>query len=346
MRIQGLDAEQTRRLIDSEQRYDVFRATRERLRHSFRGSMHWKTVEGRDYLYHKQAGAAKSLGPRSADTEMTYRGFTEGRQSLETRRRQLDGAIRTAAPVDRAMGLGRVPQAVARILRRLDEHGLLGRGISVVGTNAMFAYERRAGGHFEAGLLATSDVDLLFDARQRLRLIGPADPIEGIGGLLKKVDASFQPIAPGAFRAINDTGLMIDLIQPMPKSSALAPSPGKVVPGDSLHPVEIVGLQWLQNAPQIEANLIDDRGFPLPMAVPDPRAFALHKLWLSERPDRDPAKAMRDRAQAEAVAAIVRDYLPSMRFDGDDLSAIPAELRARSGELLARLDDTEQSDWE
>lgn len=70
------------------------------------------------------------------------------------------------------MGLGRVPTTAARILRDLDERDLLGHQLFVVGTNALFAYEARAGVRFAAELIATGDVDLPFDYRRRLSLVG------------------------------------------------------------------------------------------------------------------------------------------------------------------------------
>ena len=95
------------------------------------------------------------------------------------------------------------------------------------------------------------------------------------------------------------------------------------------------GLAWLQNVPQIEQILLDERAQPFLMVVPDPRAFALHKLWISERPDRDVAKARRDRRQAELVAWIVTKYLPNCDFDDPAIAATPASLRERAKELTS-----------
>jgi transposase InsO family protein len=43
---------------------------------------------------------------------------------------------------------------------------------------------------------------------------------------------------------------------------------------------------------------IDEDGWPVPIKVPDPRAFALHKAWLSTLTTREPVKKQRDLAQA------------------------------------------------
>jgi hypothetical protein len=51
------------------------------------------------------------------------------------------------------------------------------------------------------------------------------------------------------------------------------------------------------------------------MRVPDPRAFALHKAWLSGLPTREPLKKPRDLAQARAVVQLVQDDTPQLSFE-------------------------------
>jgi hypothetical protein len=41
----------------------------------------------------------------------------------------------------------------------------MGRSLQTLGTNALYAYEARAGVFFDRGLLATQDVDVLWDSR-------------------------------------------------------------------------------------------------------------------------------------------------------------------------------------
>ena len=333
MEFQELSGEQTRRIVDSEQRYATYREALHKLQQSYRGSMTFKRVKGQEYLYHIVDRVGKVIGPRNEETESIARAFVEGRQRQRVRRDALRERIDAEARIDRAMGLGRAPVVVAEILRKLDRTGLLGRGISVVGTNAIFAYERMAGGSFPASLLATGDIDLLFDGRRRLRMLLREEQIDGIAGVLRKVDDSFEVVAPGAFRAANDDGFMVDLIQP--KHAAVSIPRATVGSADDLHAAEIEGLAWLQNVPQIERILLDEKAQPFPIIVPDPRAFALHKLWVSERPERDPAKARRDREQARLVGEIVTRYLPGRDFDDPAIAAVPASLRARAAELTA-----------
>jgi len=66
--------------------------------------------------------------------------------------------------------------------------------------------------------------------------------------------------------------------------------------------------------------------YPAPMICPDPRAFALHKIWLSEQPDRDPLKKKRDRHQAMTVAGLIHSYLPQCPFLSEDLRMFPQKV--------------------
>lgn len=349
MDFRELDGEQTRRLIDAEQRYEAWLGLDARLRSSFRGSMSWKTVAGRDYLYRKIDGRWKSLGPRDEQREQIFDKYHAGRTDLRKRIDMLRTEIDRSARVDRAMGLGRVPKAVAAILRRLDRKGLLGKAVSVVGTNALYAYERLAGGHFAGSMLATFDVDLLFDSRDRLGLVARDVRDGGLALLLRSVDPSFSLDHEGSFRAINNAGLMVDLIEPMPANPSSTRSKRRIGNDkDDLIAAEIEGLQWLQNVRHLSIILLDEAGIPLRISVPEPRAFALHKYWVSKRPDRDPLKARRDEAQARAVARIIANYLPAYDLlDDQMMSALPAALRAVAGSLLAEPNvPPTTSDWD
>jgi hypothetical protein len=65
---------------------------------------------------------------------------------------------------------------------------------------------------------------------------------------------------------------------------------------------------------------------PAPMIVPDPRAFALHKFWLSSPDDREPVKKQRDREQAMAVGKLIAEHLPQYRFNISELRMFPLEV--------------------
>jgi hypothetical protein len=239
------------------------------------------------------------------------------------------------APVNRALRLGRVPHVVSRIIRRIEEVGLLGNNLVVVGTYALFAYERLAGVHLESGYLATEDVDLLFDTRSRLKFASDHLKPNNVLRILQGVDHSFHLIR--GFSAKNKDGFLVDLIRPQSKDPILKKGPGRIAEleggssfktdGDDLEAVELFGLTWLVNSPKVDVIVMGEDGYPLRLICPDPRAFVLHKLWLSERFDRNPAKKIRDRGQARVIHDLLQQRLPNMPFDDRDLSAMPARIR-------------------
>jgi hypothetical protein len=198
----------------------------------------------------------------------------------------------------------------------------------------MFVYEVQAGVQIESWLVATADIDLLYDARRRISLAVAGLSAAGLIGLLKTVDGSFAPARPRGFRAANRDGYLVDLIRPEAKDvfrdrlpTALSDLP------DDLEGAAIFGLTWLINSPRLEAVVLDERGYPARLVAIDPRAFALHKAWLSRREDREPLKAVRDLEQAKAAATIATEYLKKS-FDSADLSALPNALRELAPQLV------------
>jgi hypothetical protein len=65
------------------------------------------------------------------------------------------------------------------------------------------------------------------------------------------------------------------------------------------------------------------------MIVPDPRAFVLHKFWLSNREDRYPDKKQRDLEQSLAVLDLIKEKLSYLEFNDSALQAMPLELRSK-----------------
>ncbi|WP_373499181.1 nucleotidyltransferase domain-containing protein [Desulfococcus sp.] len=219
-----------------------------------------------------------------------------------------------------------MPRIVTSILRVLDQHQLLGRHLLVIGTNALYGYEAKAAAFLARGLLATRDMDVLWDVRPRLRLFA-ADPIDGSGliDILKKADRSFDLSGRESFRAVNRSGYMVDLVKPEPKS-VFQKEERQMGGGDDLFAAEIKNLQWLVSAPKFSQVVIGDDGFPATLAAPDPRAFAIHKLWLSKQVDREPAKKKRDYSQALAVCRLILQYLPQYPFTPEELRMFPRDV--------------------
>lgn len=299
---------------------DAFRKGR-----AFHGGMHWKKSKGREYLFrtHDRFGNGRSLGPRSSHTEKTYIEFHRQKQHNKERLRSLKDQLVEQARFCRAARINRVPKLVTAIARLLDQGGLLGRNLQIIGTNALWAYEAATGTIFESQLMATRDMDVLWDSRTRLNLSGDENVMEdGLLGILKKADRSFELLASDSFRAVNRHGYMVDLVKPEPRS-VLVKDFRRIGTGEDLTAAEIRNLQWLVSSPKMTQVVVGADGFPATMVVPDPRAFALHKLWLSSQPDRGAAQRRRDHSQALMVCRLVLTYLPGLHFDFSELRMFP-----------------------
>lgn len=327
---QELNSDQRRELINSQQRFRGLRDAQAAWS-AQRGSLTWVMSKDREYLirsYYDKAGLRKqtSLGPRSSETENLKSDFESRRAAAEDRLKNMREVMARQSAINRALVLGRVPLIGARVMRSLDAFGLLGAGIRVLGTNALFAYEAAAGIHIDSSLSATEDIDLLLDARGGLTFVASDDVSESsLVKVLRKTDASFSR-SKETFRAVNRDGYIVDLIQP------LQSPPWKDVPDsvgtdpDDLNAVQIEGLEWLQNAPPFEAVSIDERGEPVRIVAADPRVWAAHKLWLSQRDDRHPLKKHRDAEQARAIAKLVANYLPQLPFEANQMRMLPRQL--------------------
>ena len=324
MLFNAITLEQSRQLIDARQVFESFEAANAEAGDRFRGSMAWKQVAGREYLYRRRGRSDRSIGPRSPETEATMAAFTTGKVRNDKRVKDLRNRLEAMARVNVALGLGRVPRLVARIIRRLDISGLGAPRTCLVGTNALFAYEAAAGGRFESGMLATGDIDLALDARRSLSITSDA-PRPGLMAVLQDVDPSFQLLNRGDYRAANKDGFLVDLIRPAARLASRARHAGDA--DADFGAAELWKLQWVVEAPRMSAVAVAEDGLPVRMEVPDPRWFAAHKAWLSRRDDRDPLRRARDAAQAQAVAHLVGGHLPGMVLDDRSLASLPVDLR-------------------
>ena len=318
-----LNNAQRRQFVDVVQIFEAWEDSRAELGRRFVGSMRWVERKGHVYLLRKRASSEVSLGRKTEKTEEVYRAFRDGRDAERNRYRELDVRLKEMAPVNRALRLNRVPLITARILRHLANAQVLGRNISVVGTNSLYLYEALAGVQLRSDLLATNDVDLLWDARQSLSLCVSDFRREGVIGYLKRADQSFRRSGGQHFRAVNQNGFMVDLIHPIDDPRTATDDPTNE---EDLVGIGIEGLEWLVNAPKLDGVVIGEDGIPLRCWSVDPRAFALHKAWVAGRADREPVRRVRDRAQSREVARIAKHYL-GMEMSDPALSALPSFMR-------------------
>lgn len=334
MNFNELDARLVREKVDMAQLWEAWIAADDLRRHSFVGSIGWEERSGKQYLYSRKRKVVKSLGPRSPDTEKIHAAFNEGKLANKARLKALSQEMETQAAVLRSLNAQRLPLMAARTLRAFRTHDKHA-GIRVIGTNALYAYESLAGVVFNAESTATNDVDILIDDRNQLRLLTEGDERLGLTRLVQQsVDKTFESRGPMDYSLTNNKGYMIEFVRPEPTPIHRKMRGAIPLEDGDIRPAPIFGLQWLVNAPAIDAIVLDERGFPAPMRCPDPRYWAVHKLWLSTREDRDPAKKIRDQQQADVMLKVIVERLPHYPLDADFLSLLPSELRKHIPENL------------
>lgn len=324
---QELNGDQRREAVNTQQRYAAYRDALKR-QHEYRGSMVWKEINGRYYLVRSHYGKSgvrrqTSLGLRSKATEAIKLDYERGRSAAQNGLKNLKAVISRQSAINRAIGLGRVPLIGAKIIRALDQAGMLGSGIRVLGTNAIYAYEAAAGVRIDPGLTTTDDIDLLFDARRRLTFVANEEASHpSLLHLLQKIDRSFHRSS-RKFQAANADGYLVELIKPSRNPPWQKEKQQIGADAEDLLAAEIEGLAWHESAPTFEAVAIDERGEPCRIVTTDPRVWAAHKLWLSKRADREPIKRRNDEAQARAIGRLVATYMPNLPYVSEQLRMLP-----------------------
>ncbi|MBX6423434.1 GSU2403 family nucleotidyltransferase fold protein [Thermosulfurimonas sp. F29] len=323
--------EQRRIFIDAQQLWEAFcELYHEGL--SYRGGLYWKNVRGRDYLIRvlDSRGATKSLGPRSPETEKIFENWHRKKEEFRRKREAFMQKADIVRRMCKALHLNRVPLVVAKIAREMFLMRDLRKRTMILGTNAIYAYEAMAGVFVSSGLLATRDLDVLWDARSCLQIAGLSK--EGFLGLLKRADPSFRP-GDTPYRAVNKDGFWVELLKPTPKTLTEIQNPHLRIspfPEDMLA-LETKGTRWIVSCPKVYAIAIGHDGLPVPLVVPDPRAFVLHKLWVARQTDRPALKRKRDVAQALLVFYLLKHYLPQFPLNEEtvnrELQALPVKLR-------------------
>ena len=334
MKLRELTTEQRRIAVDSVQLYEHLLELQAE-RRTFQGGLHWKNVSGHDYLVRTfgRHGGNRSLGARSPETEEAYREFVESKRDLNERIRSINQEIARQAKFCVAAGVNRVPRLAANIVRSLDAGGLLGSHLTILGSHALYAYEMKAGVQLKVGLLQTEDLDTLLNAKAEIELAGSIASA-GLLGVLQHVDKTFKPQRNRSFRAVNAKGFMVDLIRAPIDAGGIGLT--SIGTGSDLIADQLRGLEWLTAMPLMTQIVIASNGFPVRFVVPEPRVFALHKLWVSLQPTRDPIKRKRDLRQGEAVAQLALDYF-NLRFDDPAIKSLPTELTAMIPGLVERL---------
>lgn len=273
------------------------------------GGMYWKQEGAYEYLIKTGRGNRQQrLGARSPELEATYTAFKARKAETEARLASLKAAATTAQRLNKAVKAGRVPTLVVDLLNKLEDSGL-SQHFTVVGTHALYAYEAAAGVRIVAGALATQDVDLLWDARQRVRFLADIKRLDkSMLQLLQEVDPTFVRKDLHAETAINAKGFEVDFLRRMQEGDD--PHPFRLSEAeDELWPVMAERAKLLTEAPRFSHVVIGATGKMAVMHTISPVTFVEFKRWLAERPNREPAKRRRDALQAQTVQGLMDEGL-------------------------------------
>ncbi|MEW4448978.1 GSU2403 family nucleotidyltransferase fold protein [Qipengyuania sp. JC766] len=311
--IQPFSAEQERALINMRQRYDAW-IEAERELYAMPYDLRRKKVGDYEYLYEifDRSGNGKSLGAWDDEKEVQFEDYKAAKASLKERRDGARDALNESSRIARALRLPMLSADAGPILREADRRSLLGSHLLVVGTNAMAAYAIEAAGTFRDVPDETEDFDLAWTADE------PEDGTQ-LWDMLKAVDPTFTINTEREFQARNAKAYEVELLVAPSRVATLA---GK----DRPRPVPLPEQEWLLPGRRVDQVIPCRDGSPARIVAPDPRWFALHKLWLGAQAKRNPLKRRKDTVQGEALLDAVADAMPHYSLGHEFVNSLPNEL--------------------
>ncbi len=311
--IQPFSAEQERALINMRQRYDAW-IEAERELYAMPYDLRRKKVGEYEYLYEifDRSGNGKSLGAWDDEKEVQFEDYKAAKASLKERRDGARDALNESSRIARALRLPMLSADAGPILREADRRSLLGSHLLVVGTNAMAAYAIEAAGTFRDVPDETEDFDLAWTADE------PEDGTQ-LWDMLKAVDPTFTINTEREFQARNAKAYEVELLVAPSRVATLA---GK----DRPRPVPLPEQEWLLPGRRVDQVVPCRDGSPARIVAPDPRWFALHKLWLGAQAKRNPLKRRKDTVQGAALLNAVAEAMPHYSLDHVFVECLPDEL--------------------
>lgn len=311
-RLEPFSDEQMRTLVNLRQRYEVWRDA-ERARRAIPYDLRRKKVGEYEYLYeiHDRSGNGTSLGRWDGEAERRFEAYRAEKTALNQRLERSRAARDEGARLARALRTPMLASAAGPILREADVRGLLDGSLLVVGTNALLAYACEAVAFL--GLAdETEDFDLAWAATEL-----PEDA--PVWAMLKAVDSTFTINTERTFQARNAAAYEVELLIAPSRAATLART-------DKPRPIPLPEQEWLLLGRPVDQVVPCRDATVVRMVAPDPRWFALQKLWLAEQDKRNPFKRRKDRAQGLGVLDAVAEAMPHYPLDAEFVAAIPSEL--------------------
>ena len=312
-RVTPFTDEQMRTLINLRPRYETaIEAHRELARLPY--NLVRKRVGEYEYLYEAidRLNNGKSLGRMTPELEQRLADYRAAKESWQDRATRAGALIEEIGRMARPLRLPMLSSAAGDILRELDRRRLLDGALLVVGTNCIPAYGLEAAGTIAEAPDETEDFDLAWVAEEQRE-------DAALWTALKAVDPTFTMNTEREFQARNADAYEVDLL--------VAPSRARTLgPRDRPRPIPLASQEWLLLGRPVDQVVPCRDWSAARLVVPDPRWFALHKLWLADQENRNPLKRRKDLAQGKAVLDAVAEAMPHYPLDAAFEGSIPDEL--------------------
>jgi hypothetical protein len=325
--------EQARALINLEQRYQVWMDA-ERILASLPYDLRRKEVGGRAYLYEiaDRSGNGRSLGPWTPENDARFDAYRQEKADARRRRDESRTGLEETARICRALRVPQLANEAGEIVREADRRRLLGGHILVVGTNAMVAYAVEAGGFIREAPDETQDFDMAWAA-------ATADTDEQVvWKMLKAVDPTYTINSERTFQARNAKAYEVEILAAPSRAATMFRT-------DRPKPVPLPEQEWLLLGRPVDRVVICRDASPARIVAPDPRWFALQKLWMSQQAKRNPLKRGKDLKQGRALLDAVHEAMPQYPLDAAFEDALPTELAGHYAEWRAGRSNAPRRTW-
>lgn len=324
--------EQNRVLVNLEQRYQVWMEAEQALQ-AMPYDLRRKEVNGKAYLYDiaDRSGTGRSLGRWSPELEARFTAYHAEKTRLKARRDAARASLNESCRLYRALRLPMLASEAGNVLREADRRRLLGNTLLVVGTNAMPAYSIEAAGVIGAPD-ETEDFDLAWSAEAE------GDGSRLLWDLLKAVDPTYTVNSERPFQARNARAYEIEIL--------VAPSRiGSMAKTDRPKPVPLPEQEWLLLGRPVDRVIVCRDGSPARIVAPDPRWFALQKLWMAKQAKRNALKRPKDEKQGTALLDAVYQAMPQYPLDEAFARAVPEELSEVFFQWKERRGEPDAANW-
>lgn len=298
------------------------------------GSFKKRTVKERDYWYYKPSARGrgddvlpeKYVGPAD-DPEIAKRveRFRQVKDDYQARRK-------IVATLAREARLFRPEQRVGDVVEALWKAGLFRVRACLVGTIAYQTYGTVLGYRFADAAMQTGDIDI---AQFHSISVAVDDSIPPILDVLKAVDKDFRPIPQlndqhGATKFQATGGLRVEFLTPNRSSDDHSGKAAKLpaLGGAAGEPLRF--LDFLIHQP-VRTVMLHKGG--IPVLVPDPARYAVHKLIVAARRRPGEGKDEKDLRQAYNLARAL-----TATGRRDDLREVYEEARSRGPQWREAID--------